>query len=543
MAMKEHLHQWSLLYVWAAALGLTGCGREAPTACPECATVRIAAVREPATLLPPLVQETVGRDISDRVYQRLATMAPGGSTIDGTSFMPDLAQRWERVDSLTWRFHLDPAAMWHDSVAVTAADVVFSFDAWRDSTLATSAASALEGVNVVAEDPGTVLIRFPRAYPEQLYDATWSLRILPKHVWEDIPRSRWAEDTALAHLIGSGPYRVAEWRRGQSIVLIADTLRDVVPGIRTLIWSFAHDPEGALTQLLGHEVDMVEQLGGPAAVERAGADTSLVLYRYPSAVYGFAGFRVAGGKGESPFADRRVRQALTRAVDRDAIAKAVFGKGTVVPEGPISRLQWIGSDRLATLPYDSVRASEQLEQAGWIRGSDGVRRKRGTPLSFGILLPSTSASRRLVAEALQEAWRRQGITTEIDLVDFPVFQQRLAEGRFDTYIGAYLDEPSPRGLVDQWTRAGWETLNYGHYANRTVDSLVGLALATPEFPRAKALWGEALDSLNADAPAVFLYAPEQVAAASSRIRGIAINPWSWLEGIHRWTVLEPLPAK
>ena len=67
-------------------------------------------------------------------------------------------------------------------------------------------------------------------------------------------------------------------------------------------------------------------------------------------------------------------------------------------------------------------------------------------------------------------------------------------------------------------------------------ALVTLALGTPEFSMAKARWREALDSLNADAPAVFLYAPEQTAAASSRIGGVAVNPWSWLEGVEHWTV-------
>ena len=518
----------------AAALGLAACGERAP-ACPECASVRIVAVREPATLLPPLVQETVGRDISDRIFQRLANLKPNGSTIDVSAFAPDLATAWERVDSLTWRFTLDPAARWHDGPRVTASDVVFSFNAWQDTTLATAAASALEGVKAVAQDSTTVTITFPRAYPEQLYDATWHVRILPRHIWAASPPSRWADDTSIAQLVGSGPYRMKAWVRGQSVTLVADTTRARVPAIRQLHWRFAADPDGALTQLLGHEADLIEHLGSPAAVERAQGDTALRLYRYPSAVYGFAAYRIGRGKA-SVFADRRVRQALTVAADREAIAKSIFGPGTVVPSGPVSRLQWIGGDGIASLPFDSARAATLLSEAGWTLGRDGIRRKGPVPLAFSILVPSTSGSRRLVAQALQAAWQGVGARPEIELVDFPVFQQRLSEGKFDVYVGAYLDEPSPRGLVDQWTRAGWEALNYGHYANPTVDSLVTLALGTPEFSMAKARWREALDSLNADAPAVFLYAPEQTAAASSRIGGVAVNPWSWLEGVEHWTV-------
>ena len=175
-------------------------------------------------------------------------------------------------------------------------------------------------------------ITFPRAYPEQLYDATWHVRILPRHIWAASPPSRWADDTSIAQLVGSGPYRMKAWVRGQSVTLVADTTRARVPAIRQLHWRFAADPDGALTQLLGHEADLIEHLGSPAAVERAQGDTALRLYRYPSAVYGFAAYRIGRGKA-SVFADRRVRQALTVAADREAIAKSIFGPGTVVLAG------------------------------------------------------------------------------------------------------------------------------------------------------------------------------------------------------------------
>ena len=177
------------------------------------------------------------------------------------------------------------------------------------------------------------------------------------------------------------------------------------------------------------------------------------------------------------FGDRAVRQALTLGVDRATIARAVFGANAAVPEGPVSRLQWIAGDGVVTLPYDTAAAAALLDSAGWKRDASGVRRHGGTRLAFGLLVPSTSSSRKLLAEALQESWRRLGAEVSIDAVDFPVFQQRLAEGKFDVYIGAYLDEPSPRGLVDQWTRAGWGALNYGHYANPVVDSLIQVALS------------------------------------------------------------------
>lgn len=527
-------------YIYASTtIVLAACGR-GDSPCRECGTVRVAAVREPASILPPLVIETVGRDIGDRVYERLASLQAGGATIDPTAYRPALASSWERVDSLTWRFHLRPGALWHDSVSVTASDVAFSFAAYADPALETAAASALEGVSAEAVDSATVLVHFPRYSPEQLYDATWHVRILPKHIWSATSPASWPSDTSIAHLVGSGPYRVSSWERGTTITLDADPAWQPAPAIRRLVWRFTPDPDAALNLILAHEAELLEHAGAPAQAARASTDTALRVVPYPSAVYGFAAFNFAGPKGrpDARFSDRAVRQALVLGVDRSMLARAVFGPSAAVPLGPVSRLQWVASDGITTLPFDTAAAATLLDAAGWRRDASGVRRRGTTRLAFGLLVPSTSASRKLLAEALQEAWGRLGAEVSIDAVDFPVFQQRIAEGKFDVYIGAYLDEPSPHGIVDQWTRAGWGALNYGHYANPVVDSLIAVALGISELGIARTRWHEVLDSMNMDAPAVFLYTPEQTAVASRRITGVTIDPWSWLDGVERWG-LEP----
>jgi peptide/nickel transport system substrate-binding protein len=517
---------------------LAGCGAErATTACAACATVQVAAVREPPAILPPLVQETVGRDIGDRVFERLATMLPGAPTIDAASYRPALAARWERIDSLTWRFALRPGARWHDGRSVTADDVVFSFEAYTDTALGAMAGSALAGVRARAVDSATVELRFPRPGTEQLYDATWHVRILPRHVWGDVPREAWAADTTLARLVGSGPYRVVSWQRGQSLTLDADTTRAPLPEVRRLVWRFTADPEAALNLVLSHEADVFETVGGDEAAARVAADTSLRLVRYPAAVFGFLGFRLTDVRGVAHpvLGDRAVRRALALATDRAGLARALVGEGAAVPAGPMSRLLWVASEGAEVPAFDTAATAAQLDRAGWRRAGQW-RAKAGRPLSFDILVPSTSTMRRRYAEALQAAWRALGIEVSVTAVDFPVFQQRLADGDFDGYIGAYLDEPSPRGLVEQWTSRGIGALNHGRYASVAFDRAVDSALAASDLATARRLWRTALDTLAADAPAIFLYTPQQRAAVSRRIGGVEINPFSWLEGVERWTV-------
>ena len=517
---------------------MAACGRDRAD-CARCDTVVIAATGDPSHLLPPLAYESVARDIGDQVYERLADLAPGGTPIDDSAYRPALATSWERVDSLTWRFHLRPGARWQDGHPVTSEDVRFSFEAFTDSVIDAPARPYLTGVTVVPEDSATVLVRFPAPSTEQLYDATFQVRIIPSHIWARVPKAAWAADTSVADLVGSGPYRVAEWKRGEFVRLLADTTAPDPPKIRRAIWRFAADPDAALNLVLSHEADLLETAGSPDRQDRVARDTALRLVPYASATYGFLGFRIAGGPKGGPhpiFSDAPTRRALALAVDRETLARSVFGREAKAPPGPMSQLLWIWSDSIRVLPFDTVQANHALDAAGWRRPDSATTRQRGSrALAFDILVPSTSASRRQLAVALQAMWQAVGAAVTVTAVDFPVFQEQLGTGDFDSYIGAWLDEPTPRGLAGQWSRSGWGDLNYGHYANPAFDALLRRANRTAGKDEAARLYREAIDTLNADAPAVFLYAPANSAVIARRLGGVEIDPYSWLSGLRRWS--------
>jgi peptide/nickel transport system substrate-binding protein len=522
----------------ALAIVSTACGRER-RACPECETLVVAAVSEPSTLVPPLVGETVGRDIGDQVFERLADLRPGAASIDTTAYQAALAARWERVDSLALRFHLRPGARWQDGRSVTAEDVRFSFEAFSDTAIGSPAQSTLANrVAIVPEDSATFLVRFTEPSPEQLYDATYHVRVIPSHIWSAIPKASWAGDTALTHLVGSGPYRVAQWKRGEFLTLVADSTFTPAPLIRRAIWRFTPDLDAALNLVLSHEADVLEAAGGPDRERRAAADSSVRVLRYPSAAYGFLGFNLVspdGGAAPHPvLGDRATRWALAQAIDRTTAARSVFGPSAKAPPGPMSQLLWLWSDSIATTPFAPDAARRSLDALGWRPGKNRTRVRQGRRLAFDILVPSTSAARRQLAVVLQEMWRAVGAAVTVTAVDFPVFQQRLGQGKFDSYIGAWIDEPSARGLADQWTRAGWAGLNYGHYADARFDSLFHQASRMAAVAEAARAYRAALGVLNADAPALFLFAPANAAVLSPRVGEIEINPYSWASGLRKW---------
>jgi peptide/nickel transport system substrate-binding protein len=487
-----------------------------------------------------LVGETVGRDVSDLVFERLAQLRPSASPIDSDGYRPALAARWARVDSLTLRFTLRQGARWHDGVPVTAGDVAFSFDAYADSSVDAQARGVLAGrVSATAGDDSTVVVHFTAPDPEQWYDATWHVRILPRHIWDSMPRARWAGDTSTRHLVGSGPYRLATWRKGQSLRLERVESDARQPAIRAVVWRFAGDQDAALNLLQSHEADLLESIGDSARVARVAADPALTTIEYPSAVYGFLGFNL-GGRDDQAVHVLEVRRALALATDRATAARAVLGPGAIAPPGPISRILWINDPGITVTAFDTAAAAATLDAAGWRRGADGVRRRSGRVLAVDILVPASSVARRSLAQVVQEMWRGVGVKATVTSVDFPVFQERLRTGRFQSFVGAWLDEPSPRSLGDQWTSHGIGVLNYTRYSSARFDSLFQRAAEfRGDSASAQRAWHEAINQLNIDVPAIWLYTPMNVAGASKRVHGIEIDPYSWLSGLPNWSVSRP----
>ncbi len=520
----------SLLLV-GGTLATISCQPEA--SCADCDTLVIAAIGEPSSLLPPLVFGTVGRDITDQIFQRLADLPADGSPIDPNAYVPALAQSWERIDDRRWRFHLRPDVSWHDGQPFLAEDVRFSFEVFADPAIDALALASVQELAVEVVDEHTVDIVFPSAGPGQLYDATFHVRIIPSHIWGDLARDLWGADTATSRIVGTGPYRLASWQPPTMLRLEASGINGHQPAIPNLVWTFQEDPDAAANMVLSHEAQVMEAMPPPRVAE-AEADPDLQVLRYPSAVYGFLAFNMDGASANQvSLQDRNTRRALAMAIDRGAMAQVVAGPGTMVPKGPMSSLLWINDDAIRQLPFDTTGARETLEQAGWRRSEESWRRD-GMPLEFDILIPSTSRGRGLLAEALQEAWRQQGVRVSITAVDFPIFIERLRERNFDSYIGAFLDEPSARSLIDQWTLSGWDGGNVGHYANAVFDSLVTAASISTNADNAKAAWIEALSVLNEDTAALFLFNPVNAAVVNGAITDATINPYSWWEDVATW---------
>jgi peptide/nickel transport system substrate-binding protein len=191
------------------------------------------------------------------------------------------------------------------------------------------------------------------------------------------------------------------------------------------------------------------------------------------------------------------------------------------------------------LAYDTLQAARLLTADGWVDSDgDGIREKGGVKLSFHLATPTSSGTRRQYARLIQAQLKSLGVDVQIDEIDPVVFNQRMQAGLFDAGLPAWNPDPTPTSsFAQRWTRAGWGRFNYGRYANPNLERLLVDATQRAANPRAAArAWRAVLDTLNQDAPGVWLYAPDNLAGVHNRVAGVTIRADSWWALVRTWRI-------
>jgi peptide/nickel transport system substrate-binding protein len=364
--------------------------------------------------------------------------------------------------------------------------------------------------------------------------------IIPQHVLAQIPRTDWLTAAYGQHPIGDGPYRFVSMTPGQTIELAADsTFFEGRPHIRRLIWKMVANLPAAVSDIVTGQADALDFLGSPANIDQVKKTTGVSVIPYPGSNYLYVELNTrANGDSSSPhpvFGEREVRRALTMALDRQAMATNIFGTYAKVPPGPIPQW-WPIWDSVRSLPFDSAGAAHILAGHGWRLGADGIRVKDSVPLSFEVIYTATSGARQAYARLMQAQWKGVGVDLRIQPLDQNLILERLKSGKFDAVLQGFSSDPTPAsGIAQHWTRGAPD--DYSHWVNDDFDRLVTLATSgTVTVKQSHALWRAALNVINADAPGIWLAAPDNVAAVSSRIADVKLRPDSYWSLVWTWRI-------
>jgi peptide/nickel transport system substrate-binding protein len=498
-----------------------------------------------ATLpIPTLMEGPAGSianvEIADQLFLRLVGLGPTLLTAGDKNFVPLLAKSWSRRDSVTLVFDLDSRARWQDGAPVTARDVVFTMERARNPNIAPRLADVLKHiVTVTADGERRVVFRFSHPYAEQVYDATFHVAPLPAHLLDTIPADALSRSAFAANPVGSGPYRWVRSVPGEFVELKANGSFFLgKPKIDRVIVQTAADPNARVNLMLSGQADAMDNIPPPQDnIRRIAADSSLRVIPVPSPTLGYLLFNQRDRHDrrlpQPILADIRVRRAIGLALDRRLLVQVVLGSYGEVPYGPASPILWIRHGAPQPERQDIGQARRLLASAGWKDSDgDGTLDRDGRPLTLTLSLPTTSAIRKQMSVLIQQQLRGVGINLELQQLDISVWNERRAAGDFDIDFAALSQDPSPTGLTQSWSCNGGN--NIARYCNPRVDSLVDMAVLGRGDPAKH--WHAVLRQIEADAPAVFLYAPTYVYAVSRRIRNVTLNPVSsWLL-LREWSV-------
>jgi peptide/nickel transport system substrate-binding protein len=416
--------------------------------------------------------------IDDMPVQRTRAQVYEGLTLVDSrlQLQPGLATSWTLVGPDTWRFVLRQGVRFHDGTPLTAEDVVFSVERRKDEGSETAAGFApVAGVRALNERTIEITTKAPTPGLPVLL---WNVSIMSK-AWADqhgAQRPARRGDVGAyttAHANGTGPFMLESVDPDSNrTVLVRNPswwgLQQYPHNIDRIVWTVERDPERRLALLLKGDVDLVDDVP-PDRVDRLQGAAGIRL----ATAHGLPGWfltinqgspelRSSDVKGRNPFADRRVREAIYRAIDAGTlIGKTLGGLGD--PAGMIAAPGENGYDPELDrrLPYDPERAKALLAEAGY-------------PDGFAVRLDCVVG--RADYDELAAQLARVGIRATMDAEPFEEYQSRVAGGRTDGYVDydiANFTFDSAELLHDIYhspPTAFW--LGITGYANPTMDALL-----------------------------------------------------------------------
>jgi peptide/nickel transport system substrate-binding protein len=486
-------------------------------------TARVWVDVEPAHLNPlVLPDEWCFRIGLGPIYQPLVLVDAAGRAVPGGL----AASVIEDADRSGLSVGLRGDAVWHDGRPVTASDVAFTYEAILDprnglETLRRELGD-LHMVELSAADPRLVRLRLHRP-DTYLAAALAEIPILPRHVFSsENGRIDWLRHPATRKPVGSGPYRLQEWKRGQRIVLkLADPTARPKGALEEIVYAIQADGAAALGALRRDELDVLSRVLPVHYPDEALTPLTLKRFREVRLRPGRWAL-VLWNLRRPPLGDARVRRALAEAIDRPALLADVrHGLGRLIAAP--------GLDSPQPLPYDAAAAGRWFDESGLHRGKpDGPRLSGKTPWRMELLAAARAPiaedqTRRIAADL-----GKQGVLVTPRFVEQGDLFGRLKKGMFDAAVLTF----ASRADADLSPLLGTGgALNYGGLSDAEVDRALEDLRRLPsgaERDGARLRLGRRLQELE---PALFLYAVEEEALVRRTLPGI-VPSGDWLDLLH-----------
>lgn len=490
---------------------------------------------EPEDLNPVTYTSSPAFQATRLIFRGLARR---DSTLSG--YQPDLARSWELREDSVLIFHLRDDLHWHDGVPVTADDVVFTIERQMDPrTAATRMADVAAVEHVSTADSFTVEVKLQHTGPYAL-NGLLEVVPIPRHILQEVAPEEMRRHPFSRNPVGNGFYRFGRWQSGQQLVLeVNEEVPEGRAAIDRVVMRFIPDMNASMAEMLSGEGDLLRI--PPDQRERLQQSPNIKLYTAPRVRPAWIAWNV----DRAPVDDMRVRQAILMAIDREQLARGLFGDEGEAAYSPIpDRLREHSSD-VQPIPFDLAGARQLLEEAGWRDlDGDGVREQNGQPLRVEVDYFPTEQWRQDVLVAIQNMVRQVGVDLVPRAFERTAWLDRLRNRNFQGSLWGWGWGPGivgpnaemvfhSRGIPPRGT-------NFAGYRNARVDALIDAAQAESDTTASRNIWRELEQILIDEVPYAPLYLDPELFGVHARIQGVRFRGIEWWEDVPYWYIPEEL---
>ena len=482
------------------AIVLLACSLAVPAA-----DLSIALGGDVTSIDPHFHNLTPNNNIGAHIFDTLVMKEPGGR------IKPGLAESWRAIDDLTWEFKLRKGVRFHDGSPFTAADVVFSLD--RIPSVPNSPSPFTTYTKQVTEkivvDPWTLRLKSATPYPQMPNDMSTVMVVSAKAA----ANATTDDFNTGKATIGTGPFRFVRWLKGDRIELVRndDWWGGKVPWEKVTFRIITSDPT-RVASLLAGEVQAIENVP-TNDLARIAADKNLRIARTVSVRLMYLHMDTARDKTpfatdkagkpleKNPLKDLRVRRAMSKAINRQALVERVM-EGAAVPTGQLMPAKFFGyTPAIRTEAYDPEGAKKLLAEAGY-------------PDGFGLTLHAPNnryVNDEQVAQAIAQMLSRVGIQTRVEAMPSSVFFTRGSKLEFSFMLVGWgaetMEASSPlKALLATFnTGKGLGAANRGRYSNPKLDAVLEQAMATVDDAKREKLLQQATEIGVGDLGIIPLY--------------------------------------
>jgi peptide/nickel transport system substrate-binding protein len=527
----------------------------------------------PTILNTHLSQGTKDYDAGRLILEPLASFGPDGNPV------PNLAAEIPTLDnggvskdlkSITWK--LKPGIKWSDGSDFTADDVVFTWQYVADPKTASSDSFIADGVDSVqAKDPMTVVVNFKDQNPNyyQIFVGAYG-NILQKKQFQSCMGDAAANCPANLAPIGTGPYKVSDFKPGDVVTYdINENYResdkpffkqvqikgggDATSAARAVFQTGEVDYAWNL-QVEAQVLNQLSQGGKADLVTAPSANVERLLINFADPNKEENGARAEPDTKHPFLTDLNVRKALAMAVNRKVMADQLYGPAgqatcniVTAPADVVSK----NTDSMDVCQFDIEKANQLLDQAGWTKGSDGIRQKDGVQMKL-IYQTTVNPLRQKEQDIVKQGWEQLGVSVELKSVQASVFFSSDA-GNPDTAAHFYTDiemytngstGPDQTNYLSGWTTKEiasqanqWHGNNYHRWSNSDYDQLFQQYKTETDQAKRRDLVIKMNDLLVSQVVVIPLVARTQPTdGVSKQLKGIKPNPWDDVDwNIAEWT--------